>query len=129
VLHEESLGEALHSLQNQLKTVNRPISVKRTQAQAFAKDKDDISVRILQMDFAMNYSCEYQNEVQCALRSRGSVALFTAATMHRGNCKTCPICSHTNKKEMNTVSAFINYLYDKEIKPNDTGMINVEEVI
>ena len=43
-----------------------------------------VGVRVLQMDFAMNYACEYQNEVQSALWSRESVMLFTAAVILNG---------------------------------------------
>ena len=43
------------------------INVKRIQAHDFEDDKKTSFVRILQVDFAMNYSCEYQNEVQSAL--------------------------------------------------------------
>ena len=39
------------------------INVKRIQAHNFEDDKKTPFVRILQVDFAMNYSCEYQNEV------------------------------------------------------------------
>ena len=43
------------------------VNTKRIQAQDFKDDKTDDEARILQMDFAMHYSCEYQNEVQSAL--------------------------------------------------------------
>jgi len=81
------------------------------------------------MDIAMNYSREYQNEVQSALWSRGSVTLFTAASMHKGNCQTYLICSDTKDKKKNTVTAFANHLYDKELVPGSTATQSIEEVI
>ena len=60
------------------------------------------------MDFAMNYACEYQNEVQSALWSRESVMLFTAAVILNGQVDTYIICSDSNDKGKHTVLAFID---------------------
>lgn len=57
------------------------INIKRIKARDFEDDKENPACRVLQVDFAMNYSCEHQNQVQ----SRESVILFTAAVMHAGN--------------------------------------------
>lgn len=129
VVTEQSIGEILSSMQEDFKSVAQHINLKRIQADEFAKDKNNERVRILQMDFAMNFSCEYQNEVQSALWSRGSVTLFTAAAMHKGSCQTYLICSDTKEKEKNTVAAFVNHLYDKELVPDSPVMQGTEEVI
>ena len=42
------------------------VNAKRTQAQAFQDDINGPNARVLQIDFAMAYYCEYQNEVQSA---------------------------------------------------------------
>ena len=49
------------------------VNTKRIQAKDFEDDKTDDEARIPQINFAMNYSCEYQNEVQSALWSSGYV--------------------------------------------------------
>ena len=85
--------------------------MKRIQAKQFHDDQDNPEIRILQMDFAMNYSCEYQNEVQSALWSRASATLFTATTMHDGKCKTFLICSDTKDTTKDTVAVFFYHLY------------------
>ena len=126
---EESIADVFSSLQHDFQSVAQHIHLKRVQAEAFVKDKENEKVRILQMDFAMNYSCENQNEVQSALWSRGSVTLFTAVSMHKGNCQTYLICSDTKDKEKNTVTAFVNHLYDKELVPGSAAMQGIEEVI
>ena len=77
----------------------------------------------------MNYSCEYQSEVQSALWSLGSVALLTAAEMHRGERRSYLMCSDTKEKEKNTVKAFLMHLYDNELKPGSNDMKSIEEVI
>ena len=46
----------------------------------FEQDKKDSKCHLLQVDLAMTYSCEYQNEFQSALWSRQTVNLFTAVT-------------------------------------------------
>ena len=89
------------------------INVKRIQAHDFEDDKKTAFVRILQVDFAMNYSCEYQNEVQSALWSRGAVMLFTAAVTYQDQCQTYLICSNSMDKGKNTTAVFLDTLYEK----------------
>ena len=92
------------------------VNTKRIQQKEFQKDLKDENVRTLQVDFAMNYSCEYQDEVQSALWGRGSVTLFTAAVVQPGcECKTFLICSDTKDKGKDTVAVFINHLYENYI--------------
>ena len=129
IIQEHSIAEILDNLQQDFQSIAHHIGLKRIQAEESAKDKNNEAVRILQMDFAMNFSCEYQNEVQSALWSRGSVTLFTAAAMHKGNCQTYVICSDTKDKEKNSVTAFVKHLYDKELTPLSSEMQAVEEVI
>ena len=89
------------------------INVKRIQAHDFEDDKKTPFVRILQVDFAMNYSCEYQNEVQSALWSLGAVMLFTAAVTYQDQCQTYLICSNSMDKGKNTIAVFLDTLYEK----------------
>ena len=88
--------------------------IKRIQSDAFEMLKE--TNRILQIDFAMAYSCEYQDEVQSALWSRASVTLFTAAVFYKGTTKTYLICSDTKDKGKDTVYTFINRLYEHIVK-------------
>ena len=101
-VHQSCTGEVLAKLKEDFASIAQHINVKRIQAEEFIADKLNNDIRVLQMDFAMNYRCEYQVEVQSALWSRGSVTLFTAAAMHKGQCKTYLICSDTKEKEKNT---------------------------
>lgn len=88
------------------------VNLKRIQADEFQKDKLNESVRILQVDFAMSFACEYQNEVQNALWLRTSVLLFTAASFYKGNCQTYLICSDANSKDKDALFVFLNKLFD-----------------
>ncbi|GBM41824.1 hypothetical protein AVEN_122447-2-1, partial [Araneus ventricosus] len=100
----------------------------RIQFQEFQNDKNSPEARVLQLDFAMNYSCSYQDEVQSALLTRKCITLFTAAVFVHGKCNTHLICSVTSEKENNTVRAFIENIYE-EIQPNARENNFFEEII
>ena len=127
VLHEGCAGELKELLVDDFPTVVRHINIKRIQAEEFQEDQSTPNVRILQMDFAMNYSCEYQEEVQSAPWSRASVTLFTAAAMNDGKCKTFLICSDTKEKTKDTIAVFVDHLCEKHLIPDTVSA--TEEVI
>lgn len=122
-------AEIFGMLQNSFNSVSTHINTKRIQSEAFLSDKTDAKVRVLQLDFAMNYSCEYQNEIQSALWTRGSVCLFTAASIHNDECQTFAICSDTSTKDKNTIACFIKHLYENELLAVPEMWDDVEEVI
>lgn len=102
---EFSKEEILEKLKNTFNIVSKHINLNRIQANNF-EDKKNKNVRILQMDLAMNYSCEYQREVQSAQWTQGSVTLFTAAVIHNEKCNTFVVCSDTQVKEKKYNSLF-----------------------
>ena len=55
------------------------VRIKRIQSTAFTEDKKRSNCHVLQHDFAMAYSYDYQNEVQSALWFRKCINLLTAA--------------------------------------------------
>ena len=65
----------------------------------------------------MNYSCEYQTEIQSALWSRASITLFTAAAITKDSCQSFLICSGTKDKD--TVAAFLFALYENHLFPSN----------
>ena len=79
VVHEGCAAQLVEVIKADMNKVIKHVYTKRVQATEFENDKKS-KARVLEMDFAMNYSCEYQNEVQSALWSRGSIMLFTAAS-------------------------------------------------
>ena len=91
VFHEACAGELKELISRDMDKVKNHIHTKRVQAQDFEDDKA-CRERVLQIYVAMNYSCEYQNEVQTALWSRESVILplfisfiITSSTMTMQN--------------------------------------------
>lgn len=83
---ETCIGEVLECMRDNFSVISYHINTKRIQYQEFQKDKNSSESRVLQLDFAMNYSCSYQDEVQSALWSRKSITLFTAAVFANGKC-------------------------------------------
>jgi hypothetical protein len=118
-LKEGCAGEVLQQLIDDWSVILTHVNTKRIQAEEFENDKKSENKRVLQIDFAMNYSCEYQSEIQSALWSRASVTLFTAAAITKDSCQSYLICSDTREKDKDTVAAFLFALYEGHLFPND----------
>lgn len=116
VLKEDCEGDVHDNVVQDLPKMMYYVNIKRIQHGEFEKDKKKDQVRILQIDFVMSFSCEYQNEIQSALLSRSSVLLFTAAVFWRNECKTYVIYSDTKSKDKNTIFAFLDFFYSEIIK-------------
>lgn len=125
-INEDFLGDIHEMLIKDLPQMMLHVNTKRVQHSEFETDKKNVAVRILQIDFAMSFSSEYQNEIQSALWSRTSVLLFTAAVFCGENCKTYVICSDTKNKDKDTIFVFLDFFYSEIIK--ETPGIS-EEVI
>ena len=85
------------------------------QASEFNQDKADPTKRVLQIDYAMAYTCEYQDEVQSALWGRGSVNLFTSAVSHNGITKTFLFCTNYKNKDKFANGKFLEDKFVKKI--------------
>ena len=80
----------------------------------FEKDKLDPNCTLLQVDYAVAYSCKYQNEILAALWSCRSVNLFTAATYNaEGKEESFLIVTNSSDKEKNSVCNFMLKLVDE----------------
>lgn len=104
------------------------VNTKRIQQQEFENDKKSKTTRILQVDFAMSFGCEFQNEVQSALWARSSVLYFTAATFFDGKCKTYMICSDASDKGKDTVFALLDILYDEIVRESGSSQPDLEVI-
>lgn len=103
-------GELIEKIVDDLASFQEHVRIKRVQEAAFERDKS--SARLIQIDFAMAYQCEYQNEVQSALWSRQSVNLLTVAVFYKGETKSIVICSDTKEKDKNAIFAFLLHVFD-----------------
>ena len=114
-------GELLDILEEDWNGIQEHIRIKKIQAAAFDKEKADINSSVLQVDFAMSYTCETQNEIQAALWHRNSVGLFTAALYQKDlPCQTFLIVTDSQEKYKDEVYCFLDELCDK-IKEKDLG--------
>ena len=100
-------SELTEILRNQCLSTLTYINIKRIQSSQFQTDLVNPNICVLQIDFAMSYSCECQDEVQSALWSRESKMLFTASH----NVKHIFIASDSRDKGKDTVTVFIDFLY------------------
>ena len=105
--------------------VSKHVNIKRVQAQEFEKDKNDPTTRVVQIDYAMNFTSEWQDEIQSALWHRCSVTLFTIAKYTNGFEQTGLICSDCGSKGMESSAVFLNQIYDQMGVDSDDGMKEV----
>lgn len=92
------------------------VNAKRIQGSEFQADKDDHRIRRLQIDYAMAYSCEAQDEVQGKIFGRKSVNLFTAALTTRGVTTTYCICTDYQQKDKYCNAVLLRHLYSPRRK-------------
>lgn len=111
VTKECCVGELVEYISDDLPSFHKLVRVKRIQEAELESDKK--TARVVQIDFAMAYQCEYQDEVQSALWSRQSVTLVTVAVFHRGQTKSLIVCSDTKNKDKTSMLAFMLEFYDK----------------
>ena len=95
------------------------VRVKKKQEKEFKDDQEKEDIRIVQMDFAMSYICEYQDEIQKALWHRNTVMLFTVAVFLNGDCSTYVIVSNAKEKDKNTIVCFLLNLYENYFLKSD----------
>ena len=113
---EGPFGEIKEKFCEQFPQFQKHVQIKQIMHDNFEQDKKDSKCHLLQVDFAMAYSCAYQNEVQSALWSCQTVNLFTAATYDtNGKEKSFLIVTDSQDKSKNNVFTFILQLLD-EIK-------------
>ena len=79
----------------------------------FTEDKKSSNCYVLQCEFAMAYSCDYQNEVLSALWSQKCINLFTAALYSKSRvCQPFLIITDSQDKGKNSIFTFITALTD-----------------
>ncbi|KAK6177166.1 hypothetical protein SNE40_015323 [Patella caerulea] len=80
IVHKSGcLGKLKELIMNDLPEFREHVRIKMIQSESFDEEREITDGSVLQMDFAMAYSCEYQDESQSALWGRKNVNLFTMA--------------------------------------------------
>ncbi|CAL4130964.1 unnamed protein product [Meganyctiphanes norvegica] len=113
-IKEECIGKLKEIVITKIYKFQEHVRIKRIQQHAFELDKKNAKSHVLQLDFAMAYSCEYQKEIQGALWSRNIINLFTAA-LYSSNlpCNSFLVVTDSKDKGKNSVFTFINKIIDQ----------------
>ena len=90
---EIPVGKVLEDFQSRFPKVVTHVNVKKIQSKEFQLDKDGKTKCVLQIDYAMVYQCEGQDETQSALWSRSSVNLFTCALTKDEKTRAMVMCA------------------------------------
>ena len=126
VTKDVQVGEVLEKFQESFSKSKEHQNVKRIQAEAFQEDIKNTSKCVLQVDYAMAYQCELQNEAMGALWTRGSVNLFTCAVYGNSDTKTLIFGTNYKGKDKFSTGMFVEILYRDYILPNQNIL---EEII
>ena len=89
------------------------VQVKRIQESSFSNVKAKLDAGIIQIDFAMAYSCGYQNEIQNALWTRASINLFTLAHFVNQEVECHLFVLDNYKKDKDAIFACLKKFYAK----------------
>ena len=105
-------GELIQILKNQWLSTLTHINIKCIQSSQFRTDSANWNVCVLQINFAMSYSCEYQDQVQSATWSRESVIFFNAEMTYKSQSQIYLIVSDKRDKGKDIVVVFIDFLHE-----------------
>ena len=130
ILKEGTVDDALDDLEVQLPSFLEHVFVKRQQARFFKEKIEHLTEEeaVVQVDFAENYSCKYQGEVQSAHWSQDQVTLFTVAIWTKSGdknscCGSHVIVSDDLKHDKTSVAVFMYKVVNDLVKgrhPNIT---------
>ena len=89
--------------------------LKEFKVMLFNAVKSEPNATVLQIDFAMSYTCEFQDEIQGVLWVRNNVNLLTAAFYHGDQpCKCLLIVTDSTNKYKESVYTFVKKLFTSE---------------
>ncbi|CAH3184308.1 unnamed protein product, partial [Porites lobata] len=114
VLKEGTVDDLLEDLEVQLPSFLEHVFVKRQQARIFKEKIEHLTEEeaVVQVDFAENFSCKYQGEVQSAHWSQDLVTKFTVAIWIKSGdknscCESHVIVSDDLKHDKTSVAVFM----------------------
>ena len=102
--------------------------VKRKQAESYENDKSEAieeksETMMLQVDFAENFTCVAQDEVQSAHWKQNQITLFTSVAWFRGSIQSEVIASDNLKHDKTAVIVFMDELLSKT--PKEAGKVKI----
>ena len=102
--------------------------IKRSQSASYEKDKEHSlnsdGYATLQMDFAENYGCVWQDEVQSAHWCKNQVTILTAVMWSKNLTQSAVVISDDNDHKKESIVTFLNELL-KNILPTDITNLSI----
>jgi len=122
ILKEGTLEEALQDLESKIPFFLEHVFIQRKQSSYFEECKTQLKSNeaVVQVDFAENYSCQYQDEIQAAHWCQEQVTLFTVAIWAKDPndetiCSTHVIVSDDHSHEKRSIAVFIDKVVNELI--------------
>ena len=114
---EGSTTDAFDDLASQLPKFFWHSFIKDKQAASYGRSKlmameSESDMCLLQMDFAENFTCLWQNEIQSAHWRQRQVSIYTVMVYHREHTWSCVIVSDYREHGKCAVSAFTSQVLD-----------------
>lgn len=111
---EGKVIDAIGALEDKMPSFLEHVFIKREQARYFEEKKEHLLEKeaLVQVDFAENYMCKHQDEIQTAHWGQNQITLFTVAVwVKSGEKTTCgchAIVSDDLKHEKQSVAVFMH---------------------
>lgn len=123
VYKEGTIKDVFISLRSKMPNFLEHVFVKRKQSNYFEERKSNLQQgeAVVQVDFAENYSCKNQDEIQSAHWHQEQITLFTVAVWTRNEdkdliCESHVIISDDLEHEKTSVVVFISTVLDTLVK-------------
>lgn len=120
VLEEGDSEDLAKHIKNLVPHFLKHVHTKREQALAYRKQIElatspsfEPKIAILQVDFAENYTCGYQDEVQSAHWQQKQISIFTASAWYFGVHHSMTLISDNLNHSKETVIPYINYILEQ----------------
>ena len=126
-----TVDEAIKSLEDQMPYILQHVYVKRQQSAFFDAKKANLtqSEALVQVDFAENYTCKHQDEVQSAHWHQQQITLFTVAVWTNNGsettCKSHVIVTDELSHEKKSVAVMMSHIIDQVAKNKAIKKVHV----
>ena len=130
---EGTISNVVESLQQKLPTFLEHVYIKTQQSKYFDEKLANLSEKeaVVQVDFAENYTCKHQDEIQTAHWNQEQVTIFTVAVWIKSSadgekvCESHAIVSDETTHDKKAVAVFMFQVFEKFIKEKHSDIKQV----
>lgn len=120
VCKEGAISDALAKLEEKIPSFQQHVFIKRKQSLYFEETLNNLTEEecAIRVDFAENYSCSYQDEIQTAHWGQEQVTLFTVSvwTKAKSNSDSYVIVSEDTDHDKKSLTAFLWHVINCLVK-------------